>query len=68
MGGEKSVMVSSKSGSNSTAAAFKHVPSKSEMASGGIFGSLVFSTLCFLYVVSVVIGEGLDRGSVLGKE
>ena len=68
MSGEKSVMVSSKSGSNSMAAAFKHDPSKSKMASGGMFGCLVFSTRLFLYVVSVVMGEGLDHGSILGKE
>jgi len=68
MGGEKLVMLSSKLGPTSMAAAFKHDPSNSEMACGGMFESLAFSTRCFLYVVSVVMGEGLDRGSVLGKE
>ena len=49
-------------GSNCTGATFKHDPSKSEIASGGMFGSLFFSTWCFLYVVSVVMGDGLDHG------
>ena len=56
------------SGSNCMAAAFKHDPSKSEMAFGGMFGSLVFSTRCFLYVVSVEMGDRLDHGSILAKE
>ena len=56
------------SGSNCMAAAFKHDPSKRKMVSGGMFGSLGFSTPCFLYVLSVVMRERFDPGSVLPKE
>ena len=39
-----------------------------DSVSGGTFGSLVFSTRCFLYVLYVVMTERFDRGSVLPKE
>ena len=55
-------------GSNCMAAAFKHDPSRVKWLLEACLDPFLFSTQCFLSVVTVVMGEGLDRGSVLPKE